>query len=209
MVIGEVIKKHRLAKNITQEELANALNITPQAVSRWETGISYPDVAMIPLISKYLDVSADKLLGCENVGKISSEEPLNQSQIDSIFDYIPGKVGIIKRVLVVDDSDFMRRMLKDILSKEGHKIYETTKDGKECVEFLEKEEVDICILDIAMPVMDGMETLEVIREKYPKLKIIMLSAKCTVDNVRKTLELGADGFVAKPFAAESVVERMC
>ena len=164
---------------------------------------------MIPHISIYLDVSADKLLGCENIVKVSSEEPLNQSQIDSIFDYIPGKVGIVKRVLVVDDdSDFMRRMLKDILSKEGHEIYET-KDGKECVEFLEKEEVDICILDIAMPVMDGMETLEVIREKYPKLKIIMLSAKCTVDNVRKTLELGADGFVAKPFAAGSVVERMC
>ena len=41
MVIGEVIKKHRLAKNITQEEMANALIVTPQAVSRWETGVSY------------------------------------------------------------------------------------------------------------------------------------------------------------------------
>lgn len=208
MVIGEVIKKHRLIKNITQEEMANALNVTPQAVSRWETGISYPDVAMIPHISKYLDVSADKLLGCEKTVKSTPEEPLNQSQIDSIFDYIPGKIEKPKKVLVVDDSDFMRRMLKDILCKEGHEIYET-KDGKECVDFLKNEEVDICILDIAMPVMDGIETLEVIREKYPKLKIVMLSAKCTEENVRKTLDLGADGFVAKPFAAGSIIERMC
>ena len=208
MVIGEVIKKHRLIKNITQEEMANALNITPQAVSRWETGVSYPDVAMIPHISKYLDVSADKLLGCENIVKSTPAEPLNQSQIDSIFDYIPGKIGISKRVLVVDDSDFMRRMLNDILSKEGHVIYET-KNGKECVDFLESEEVDICILDIAMPVMDGIETLEMIRGKHPKMKIVMLSAKCTEDNVRRTLELGADGFVAKPFAAGSIIERMC
>ncbi len=208
MVIGEVIKKYRLAKNMTQEEMATALNVTPQAVSRWETGVSYPDVAMIPLISKYLNVSADKLLGCEVVERICSNEPLNQSQIDSIFDYVPGKVGMSKRVLVVDDSDFMRRMLKDILSEEGHIIYET-KDGKECVDILKKEKFDICILDIAMPVMDGLEALGEIREEYPDLKIIMLSAKCTEDNVREALKLGADGFVAKPFAVGSIVERMC
>lgn len=163
---------------------------------------------MIPHISKYLDVSADKLLGCENVEIQHSKEPLNQSQIDSMFDYVPGKVEASKKVLVVDDSDFMRRMIKDIVSKEGHEIYET-KDGKECVEFLENEQVDICILDIAMPVMDGLEALRLIRDQYPKLKIVMLSAKCTEDDVREALELGADGFVAKPFAAGSIIERMC
>ena len=208
MLIGEVIKKYRLAKHITQEEMANILNVTPQAVSRWETGVSYPDVAMIPLISKCLNVSADKLLGFENGESSDSKEPLNQSQIDSIFDYVPRKMSGAKRVLVVDDADFMRMMLRDILSKEGHIVLEV-KDGKECVEFLKNEEVDICILDIAMPVMDGLETLDAIRDQYPKLKIIMLSAKCEEENVRKALELGADGFVAKPFAVNSILERMC
>ena len=60
MEIGNVIKKYRILKNMTQEELGAALLVTPQAVSRWETGISYPDISMIPEIVKVLGVSADK-----------------------------------------------------------------------------------------------------------------------------------------------------
>lgn len=63
MNIGDVIKCRRQKKNMTQAELAEKLNITPQAVSRWEMGVSYPDIAMIPLLSKELGVSADELLG--------------------------------------------------------------------------------------------------------------------------------------------------
>ena len=54
MNIGEVIKCRRQKRGITQAELAALLNITPQAVSRWEMGISYPDIAMIPKISEAL-----------------------------------------------------------------------------------------------------------------------------------------------------------
>lgn len=66
MEIGNVIRGYRLLKNMTQEELGAALIVTPQAVSRWETGVSYPDIAMIPEIVKVLGVSADTLLGCDN-----------------------------------------------------------------------------------------------------------------------------------------------
>ena len=87
MMIGEIIKKYRLERKLTQEEMAEALHITPQAVSRWETGVSYPDVTMLPQLAAYLHVSTDKLLGCENNEIIEHQEVLNQSQIDSIFDY--------------------------------------------------------------------------------------------------------------------------
>lgn len=63
MNIGVVIKNNRQKSNMTQTELAACLNITPQAVSRWEMGISYPDIAMLPRISEVLRVSADELLG--------------------------------------------------------------------------------------------------------------------------------------------------
>lgn len=84
MVIGEIIRKCRTERKITQEEMATALHVTPQAVSRWETGISYPDIAMIPQISKYLDVSADRLLGCSDTeirpaNSANSQQPLNQT----------------------------------------------------------------------------------------------------------------------------------
>lgn len=214
MVIGEVIKERRTFRNITQEEMAEALHVTPQAISRWETGISYPDITMIPQIVKYLNISADILLGCAYIlpeeAEIETADPqtiLNQSQIDSIFDYIPGAQGTGKRVLTVDDADFMQKMLKEMLSSKGHTVIQAA-NGKECLNVLQTEQVDICVLDINMPVMNGMEALEIIKEKYPQLKVIMLSALCTKENVEKTLALGVDGFVAKPFQASSLLERM-
>ncbi len=212
MIIGEIIKKYRTEQKITQEEMAAALYVTPQAISRWETGISYPDTVIIPQICKYLNISADKLFGFETVENriIFTPEPqevLNQSQIDSIFDYIPSKKGNRQNVLIVDDSDFMRMMLKDILSSEGHSVVESC-NGMECLTILQTEQIDICILDINMPVMNGIQTLEIIKENYPKLKVIMLSIQSTEETVKKVLSLGADGFVVKPFQANSILERM-
>lgn len=63
MEIGKVIKQARLNKKITQEQLAEALGVTTQAVSKWETDCSYPDITLIPSIANYLDVSSDELLG--------------------------------------------------------------------------------------------------------------------------------------------------
>ena len=59
MDIGARIRESRIKRNLTQEELGQMLNITPQAISRWENGISLPDVSMIPLLSEKLFVIVD------------------------------------------------------------------------------------------------------------------------------------------------------
>lgn len=227
MEVGNVIKEYRLRKNMTQEELGAALLVTPQAVSRWERGVSYPDIAMIPEIVRVLEVSADTLLGCsspvvdKNRKMAYSElvvpiqetqnKMLNQSQIDSIFDYVPQPVAGEKLVLVIDDADFMRMMLTDMLSHEHHRVLQAS-GGGEGLEILKGKTcgmpVDVCILDINMPGMNGLEVLERIRRDYPDLKVIMLSAMCTEEIVRKAVELGADSFVAKPFQASALLERI-
>lgn len=208
MNIGEVIKRRRQKRDITQAELAEMLGVTPQAVSRWEMGVSYPDIAMVPGIAQALWVSADELLGISPQHAAPLGEVLNQSQADSIFDYIPAAVsGEGKRVLIVDDSDFMRMMLEDILSKHGHSVLQA-ENGKECLHMLKTETVDLCVLDIGMPVMDGLETLKKIREEYPELKVIMLSALSSENNVKLALQLGAAAFVVKPFCAECLIERI-
>lgn len=208
MEIGEVIRKCRTKKNITQEEMAAALHVTPQAISRWETGISYPDITMLPLLASYLKVSTDKLLGYENQEIPIEQEILNQSQVDSIFDYIPGCRGTGRRILVVDDSEFMRNILEDILTRSGdHRVMQAA-DGAECLKLLQTQQPDFCLLDIMMPGMDGLETLERIREAHPQLRVIMLSARSTPQNVIRALELGAVGFVAKPFTPASILERI-
>lgn len=230
MNIGEIIKSRRQKMDITQIELAELLKVTPQAVSRWEMGVSYPDIAMVPLISEALSVSADELLGIRPFGeagdgsgelwvKVSDlqmqmlgvEVPdpvLNQSQIDSIFDYVPVPVsGESKKVLAVDDSNFMRKMLEDILTHSGH-TFVGAKDGQEALHILQKETADVCLLDIHMPGMDGMEVLKRIKEDYPGLKVVMLSALCSESSVKRAQQLGADAFVAKPFQAECLVNKV-
>ncbi len=67
MDIGSRIRNSRIKSNMTQEEFAQKLCVTSQAVSRWECGISLPDTAMIPIIAKTLCISADELLGCEKI----------------------------------------------------------------------------------------------------------------------------------------------
>lgn len=231
METGNVIKEYRKLRNMTQEELAAALLVTPQAVSRWETGISYPDIAMIPEIVKVLGVSADELLGCDNtaqdVGKDQAymldyqelvasvqeidEKMLNQSQIDSIYNYVPHPAQTPKMVLVIDDSDFMRMMVTDMLSHEHHRVLQAA-SGEEGLKILKGETsgvpVEVCILDIKMPGMNGLQVLEVIKKEYPHIKVIMLSAICGEAIVKDAMELGADGFVAKPFQAGSLLERI-
>lgn len=231
MEIGNVIKEYRKLHKMTQEELGAALLVTPQAVSRWETGVSYPDIAMIPEIVKVLGVSADALLDCDNAAQDAEkkqtptldyqelvasvqgmeEKMLNQSQIDSIFDYVPHPGQTPKMVLIIDDSDFMRMMVTDMVSHEHHRVLQAA-SGEEGLNMLRGETcgvpVEVCILDIKMPGMNGLQVLEVIKKEYPQIRVIMLSAVCNEAVVKEAMKLGADGFVAKPFQAGSLLERI-
>ena len=140
---------------------------------------------MIPLLSKTLFVSADDLLGCSASDETKFEscrnlnctgDCLNQSQIDSIIgsrDIISD--GTPKKVLVVDDSDFMRMMLNDILSKAGHTVVQAD-NGKLALKVIKQEKVDICILDIMMPEMNGMDALRQMLTFNSDMPVIMLSA---------------------------------
>lgn len=215
MNIGEVIKSKRQKRNMLQAELAALLKVTPQAVSRWEMGISYPDIAMVPKIAEVLQVTADELLGIRpsNENQKSAEDStdntiLNQDQVDSIFDYIPEPVtGKSKKVLVADDADFMRMMLEDMLTHQGHTVLQA-KDGQECLDILREEAVDVCVLDICMPGMDGIEVLRKIKEGQPGLRVVMLSALSQESNVKQALQFGADAFVVKPFQGQCLIDRI-
>lgn len=76
ILIGENIKRLRRTKDITQEQLADILGITSAAVSKWERGDTYPDISLLPVLSRFFDVSLDELMGCD---KQKAEEEINQS----------------------------------------------------------------------------------------------------------------------------------
>lgn len=217
MDIGGKIKEFRVKNKLTQEELAEKLGVTSQAVSRWECGLSLPDVSMIPLISKVLFVSADELLGCGSYSVPNHElckdldcsgEILTQSQIDSIFegcDMVPD--GISKKILVIDDAPFMRMMLEDIFTKSGHTVLQA-ENGEMALRMLEEEKVDLCTLDIMMPGMNGMDVLKQICADMPEVKVMMISAMSQRSIVEEALRTGAAAFVAKPFQVDSITKRV-
>lgn len=212
MNIGGIIKKYRTRNHFTQEELAEKLAVTPQAVSRWENNLSYPDVAMIPELVHTLGVTADELLGCQNVSESNKQTVLNQDQIDCIFDRPVIQSTSPQKVLIMDDAPFMRFILNDIISNNNHTLIQT-KDGDECLATMKRmaengEKVDVCILDIMMDGMNGFEVLERLRTVYKDTKMIMLSAACDKEAVMKAYELGADGFVAKPFQPQKILEKI-
>lgn len=215
MDIGNKIRELRIKENYTQEELASKLNVTPQAVSRWECGISLPDITMLPLISKTLFVTTDNLLGCDlKVNTLFEScdnlyicgEVLNQTQIDCIFkDRDISSDGTVKKVLHIDDSDFMRKMIADMLTKSGHFVLGAS-DVNSARSIMDQNDVDVIILDINMPGMNGIDFLREIKQFVNT--VIMLSALSCESIVNEAYRLGANAFVAKPFQAESIINRV-
>lgn len=82
---GQRITELRKKKGITQEELAKKLNISPQAISKWENDISFPDITTLPLLSEIFDITIDELLGKEKENKVEYVEEDKRKDINKMF----------------------------------------------------------------------------------------------------------------------------
>ena len=110
-------------------------------------------------------------------------------------------------LLVADDDDLLRDLVKEVLEEEGYRVY-TAKDGQEAVDvFWNTPDIALVILDIMMPKMDGMEVLEEIRERTD-VPILMLTALGDSSSELACLRHGASDFVSKPFHYDILVERV-
>ena len=102
------------------------------------------------------------------------------------------------RVLVVDDSAFMRKIISDMLNDiDGVQVVATARDGKTAIEIISRESLDIITLDVEMPGMDGLETLKRIKESS-NVPVMMLSSNNKPETTIEALELGALDFIEKP-----------
>ncbi len=111
------------------------------------------------------------------------------------------------KILIADDEEVLRELLQDILEKEGYQVL-SAMDGEEALElFFETEDIDLIILDILMPKMDGWKVLGEIRY-YSNVPIIMLTALGTSKDEIEGLNGGADDYIAKPFSYEVLVARV-
>ncbi len=111
------------------------------------------------------------------------------------------------RVLVVDDSISVRKSLQTLLEAKNLKVY-TAKDGLEALSILEDKNLDILITDLEMPVMHGYELISRLRKdvRFKDLPIIVLTSRGTKKHQEKAINLGADGFLVKPFDEKTITK---
>jgi two-component system chemotaxis response regulator CheY len=106
---------------------------------------------------------------------------------------------VIKRILLVDDSPIIHRLLRKTLESNGYEVCGDAKNGREGVEMYKSLKPDLVFMDITMPIMDGLEAAKLIKELDPQARIIMLSAMGDDEIVGQAKELGIDIFLKKPF----------
>lgn len=114
------------------------------------------------------------------------------------------------KILITDDSKLLRKKLREELEKLDCDVLEA-ENGKEAIMRDLTEQPDGIILDIVMPEVGGVETLQVIKEINPEIPVIMLSSAGTSQKLKQTLELGALDFIQKPYTSEQIkqaVERI-
>lgn len=109
------------------------------------------------------------------------------------------------KVLIADDQELIRQSLSIILGlKEGISVIGGVSDGTEVLDFVEKEKPDIILMDIRMPVMDGVECTKRLKEKYPKIKIIVLTTFDDDKYVFSALKYGASGYLLKGISVDEL-----
>ena len=112
-------------------------------------------------------------------------------------------------ILVVDDESRMRKLIKDFLIQKNYNILEA-EDGEKALKAYEenKEKIDLILLDVMMPKLDGWSVLRNIRQENKKLPIVMLTARAEEQDELFGFELGVDEYIAKPFSPKILVARV-
>ena len=110
----------------------------------------------------------------------------------------------MKKILVAEDNDSNFILMSYILKK--YYEFERAKNGQEAVEKADSGNFDLILMDIKMPIMDGMEATRLIREKYPDLPIVALTANAFDSDRTMAMEAGCNDFLSKPVSSQLCIE---
>jgi DNA-binding NtrC family response regulator len=116
-------------------------------------------------------------------------------------------IKIPNRILLVDDEKDFVEMLSLRLEETGERVT-PAHSGRECLAMLEKKEIDVVVLDILMPGMDGIETLKEIKKRFPLVEVIMLTGHGTTESAVEGMKLGAFDYLLKPARFDELTEKL-
>lgn len=110
----------------------------------------------------------------------------------------------MKKILIAEDNDSNFVLMSYILKK--HYQFERAKNGQEAVEMVDKGQYDIVLMDIKMPIMNGLEATKAIKEKHPDLPILALTANAFDSDRQLAMDTGCNDFLTKPVSSEECLE---
>lgn len=111
------------------------------------------------------------------------------------------------RVAIADDHDIIRQGLKRIISLEDDlKLVGEAENGEKILKLIQPLKPDVLVLDINMPILNGMETLKIAKEEFPAIKIILLTVENSRETIQEAISTGADGYILKESAGTEIVE---
>ena len=108
------------------------------------------------------------------------------------------------KILAVDDEKNIRKTLTDILEDEGYFVL-SAESGEEGLQLLQQESIDLMLLDVKLPGMDGIEVLKQVRKDYPNLDVIMISGHSTIKTAVQAVQMGAYNFLEKPLSLHKII----
>ncbi|MDX1441258.1 MAG: response regulator [Nitrosopumilaceae archaeon] len=111
-------------------------------------------------------------------------------------------------IMIADDSDAIRLVLKDLLGIGKHSVVAEAVNGDEAVDLFFKTGPDLLLLDLAMPKKDGLTVLTEIMEKDPQAKVVLITASDDQKIINKCLEIGAKSAISKPFDFNIVIKQI-
>jgi two-component system chemotaxis response regulator CheY len=111
-------------------------------------------------------------------------------------------------VVIVDDNDMMRSILRGILRGEAYDVVGEARNGLQAIEVAERTKPDIICLDVMMPEKDGLAALPEIKAAHPEIMVVMITSSADPDTVQGAIQNGASAFIVKPFNAAKVLNTL-
>src|SRR3990170_6870780 len=107
------------------------------------------------------------------------------------------------RILIADDEPNICQVLATVLGREGHQVL-VSNDGEQAMRLLKEQEVDLVITDVVMRKVSGIDLLHCVRERYPDVPVIMMTAYGTIKTAVDAIKMGAYDYLAKPFEVDQM-----
>ncbi|MBQ0041826.1 MAG: response regulator [Lachnospiraceae bacterium] len=133
-----------------------------------------------------------------------NEHPLAIAKTESTVNQVEGA----SKIMIVDDSSLIRKMLRQLLEKNGYAVVGEAVNGEEAVALYDTVKPDLVTMDVTMPVMDGVAALKKIKEAHSDARVIMVTAAGQKDRIMEALKSGAKAFITKPFDEADLLKNL-